>query len=154
MPVDGSTGDNRHDSASSGIAKPAAGGKGGNRNGLGGQLNGSDGTQNCLTSGVGNVGMSSSSRSIAAWRGNRGGGESRDGGRIASTSSLRSGCRTCHMARPTFKLPSVAASERVTVGAQPMTVGVFDSHGGSAGLPVLLLGSVPAPGRGMRMMHA
>ena len=58
------------------------------------------------------------------------------------------------MARPTFKLLSVAASEGVTVGAQPMTVGVFGSHNGSAGRPVLLLGSVPAPGTGMRMMHA
>ena len=89
-PVAKSTGDNRHGSASSGVAKPATGGTGGNRNGLGGQLNGS-------TSRVGNAETDSSSRAIVAWRGNRhgggghggtrGGGGSSGGGGTASMSS-------------------------------------------------------------------
>ena len=35
-------------------------------------------------------------------------------------------------------------------GVQPLAVGVFGSYGGSAGRPVLLPGSVPAPGSGTR----
>ena len=70
-PVVGSTGDNRHGSALSGINKTAAGDIDVNRNGLGGQRNGLDGTRNDSTSRVGNAGPDSSSRMIVAWRGNR-----------------------------------------------------------------------------------
>ena len=77
-PVAGSTGGNRHGSVSSSIVKPAAGGTGCNRNGLGDQRNGSDGTRNGSISRVGNTGTDSSSRAIVAWRGNRGGGGGRN----------------------------------------------------------------------------
>ena len=36
------------------------------------------------------------------------------------------------------------------VGAQPLAVGMFGSHGRSIGRPVFLPGSVPAPGSGTR----
>ena len=98
-PVAGSTGNNHHGSAKSGIAKPTAGGTGGNINALGGQRNDSDGTRNGSTSRVGNAGTEGSSRAIVSWRGNRGGGGvhcgrkggggSSDGGGTASTSSSR-----------------------------------------------------------------
>ena len=52
------------------------------------------------------------------------------------------------MVRPTLEPPLVAASEQVKVGAQPLAVDVFGIHGGSAGRPILLSGSVPAPGSG------
>ena len=39
-------------------------------------------------------------------------------------------------------------SEGAKVGAQPLAVGVFGSHGGSAGRPALLPGSVLALGPG------
>ena len=67
-PVAGSADDNRDDSASSGIAKPAAEGTGCNRNGLGSQRNGSDGTSDGSPSRVGNAGTESSSRAIIAGR--------------------------------------------------------------------------------------
>ena len=54
------------------------------------------------------------------------------------------------MARPTLEGPPVAASKGVKVGAQSLAVDVFGSHGGNAGRPVLLPGSVPAPGSGTR----
>ena len=92
-PVAGNMGDSRHGSASSGIAKPAAGGTDRNRNGLGGQSNGSDSTRNDSTSRVGNAGTDSSSRAVVAWRGNCGGGGGHGGGSsggdgTASMSSL------------------------------------------------------------------
>ena len=63
-PVAGSMGNNHHGSASSGIAKPTAGGTGGNINALGGQRNGLDSTRNGSTSRVGNAGTEGSSRAI------------------------------------------------------------------------------------------
>ena len=54
------------------------------------------------------------------------------------------------MVRPTSEPPPLAAAERAKVEAQPLAVGVFGSHGGSAGRPALLPGSVPAPGSGTR----
>ena len=54
------------------------------------------------------------------------------------------------MVRPTSEAPLLAASEGAKVGAQPLAVGVFDSHGESTGRPVLLSGSVPGPGSGSR----
>ena len=48
------------------------------------------------------------------------------------------------------KAPPVAGSEEVKVGAQPLAVGVFGSHGGSAGRRVLLPVSVSTPGSGTR----
>ena len=86
-PVAGSTGNNWHGSASSGIAKPTAGGTGGNRNGLGGQRNGSDAPRNGSTSRMGNVGTDSSSRKLVGWRGNRGDGGGRSGTRGGGGSS-------------------------------------------------------------------
>ena len=90
-PVGGSTGDNRHGLASSGIAKPTAGGTDGNHNALGGQRNGSDGTRNGLTLRVGNAGTDSSSRVTVAWHDNRGGGGGHGGTRGGSGSSGRGG---------------------------------------------------------------
>ena len=90
-PVAGSTGDNHHGSASSSTAKSTAGGTGGNRNALGGQRNGSDGTRNCLTSRVGNAGTDGSSQAIVAWRANRGGGGGRGGTRGDGGSSSGDG---------------------------------------------------------------
>ena len=52
--------------------------------------------------------------------------------------------------RSTLEAPPLAASEGAKVGSQPLAVGVLGSYGGSAGLPVLLPGSVPAPGSGTR----
>ena len=46
--------------------------------------------------------------------------------------------------------PSLAASEAVKVGVQPLAWGVFGSHGGSASRPVLLPEPVLAPGPGTR----
>ena len=85
-PVAGSTGDNRHGSASSGIAKPTAAGTGGNRDALGGQCNGSDGTRNGSTSRMGNAETDGSSLVIDACRVNRGGGGGHGGtwGPVAS----------------------------------------------------------------------
>ena len=73
-PVAGSTGDNRHGSASSGISKLTAGGTGGNRKALGGQRHSSDGTRDGSASRVGNAGTDGSSRVIVASRDKRGGG--------------------------------------------------------------------------------
>ena len=89
-PVAGSTGNNHHGSASSGIAKPTAGDTGGNINALGGQRNGSDGTRTGSTSRVGNAGTDGSSRAIVSWRGNRGGGGGR-GGRRGGGGSIGGG---------------------------------------------------------------
>ena len=86
-PVAESMGDNRHSSASRGIAKPTTGGTGDNRNALGGPHNGSDGTRNGSTSRVGNAGTNSSSRAVVAWRGNCGGGGGRGGTRGGGGSS-------------------------------------------------------------------
>ena len=94
-PVAGSTSGNHHGSVSSSIAKPAAGGTGCNRNGLGDQRNGSDGTRNGSISRVGNAGTDSSSRSIVAWRGNRGGGGGR--GDIKGGGSSSGGGVTANM---------------------------------------------------------
>ena len=88
-PVARSTGDNRHGSASSEIAKSAARRTSGNRNGLGGQRNGS-------TSRVSHAEMVSSSRvcctTSQTWqrrrpRWHKGGSGSSGGGGTASTSS-------------------------------------------------------------------
>ena len=54
------------------------------------------------------------------------------------------------MLRPTLEPPPLASSEGAIVGAQPLAVGVFGSHGGSAGRSVLLPRSVTAPGSGTR----
>ena len=89
-PAAASTGDNRHGSASSGMAKSATGGTGGNRNGLGGQRNGSDSTRIGSTSRVDNAWTRSSSRAIVAWRGSRGGGGGR-GGTRGSTAAVVEG---------------------------------------------------------------
>ena len=72
--------DNRPDSISSGIAKPAAEGTGGNRNRLGGQRNGSDDVRNGSTLRMGNVGIDSSLRAIVAWCGSGGGHGGTTGG--------------------------------------------------------------------------
>ena len=78
-PMAGSTGDNRHDSVSSGITKLAAGGTDGNRNGLGCERNGSDGSRNDSTSRVGNVGTDRFSRVVVGWCDDRGGAGGRGG---------------------------------------------------------------------------
>ena len=75
-PEAGRTGDHRHGWASSGIAKPTAGGTGGNGNALGGQRNGldgtrngSNGTRNGSTSRVANTGTDGSSGNCCmAWQ--------------------------------------------------------------------------------------
>ena len=50
----------------------------------------------------------------------------------------------------TLETPPLVASEGAKVGAQPLTVGVFGSYGGSAGRPVLLPGLFTAFGSGTR----
>ena len=94
-PVAGSMGDNRHGSAWNGIAKPVTGGTCGNRNGLVGQCNGSDGIRNGSALRVGNTKTGRSSRSIVAWRGNRGGGGGHGGTRGGGGSS--GGCGIASM---------------------------------------------------------
>ena len=47
-----------------------------------------------------------------------------------------------------WRPPPLAASGEAKVGAQPLAVCVFGSHGGSADRSALLPGSVPAPGSG------
>ena len=50
------------------------------------------------------------------------------------------------MVGPNFEGPPLAASEGVKIGVKTLAVRVFGSHDGRAGRPVLLPGSVPAPG--------
>ena len=87
------------------------------------------------------------------WRGGdyggiREGGGRSGGGGIASTSSSEYGYGSRHIARLTLEAPFVAASEGTKVGVQPLAVGVFGSHGGTAGRPLLLPGSFPSPDSG------
>ena len=52
------------------------------------------------------------------------------------------------MMKPAVKAPPAAMSEGRRVGDRPLTVGVLGTYGGSAGCPVILPVSVPAPGSG------
>ena len=151
-PVAGSTGDNRHGSASTE-------GIGGNRNGLGGQRNGSDGTHTARHRGWATRGRTAPHGRLLHGMATVAAVDAAVAqGRVAAAAVeavllaclLRGRGPGLVIWRDQLWSPPVAASVGVKVGAQPLAVGVFGSHGGSIGRPVLLTGLVPAPGSGTR----